>query len=150
MADWLTLILTIFIAICLVIGSIYLLAYYSHPDDKNDCMALVAKIIAVFGLTLSFAMVLLLPLDVSNNRNEGDGFNMKVFWYLIFICSMVFIFILYPIVSGLYESDSDWTFCEKIRHALCCFITTIVFVIAISLILYFTIGKVRIENIKLI
>lgn len=142
MVDWLILILTIVMAISLVIGSIYLLAYYSHPDDKWDCMGIIAKILSVIGLTLAFGQVLLLPLDVSNNRQDGDGFNMKVFWYITFLGSAIFIFILYPIVTGLYETDSEWTCCEKVRHALCCFFGTLIVVLCLSIALYFTIGEV--------
>ena len=64
---------------------------------------------------------------------------------LYFIASAVFVFVLSPIVSGFYESDSDWTFCEKIKHALCSFLVTIFFLLLITLILYFTIAEVRIN-----
>ena len=63
MADWLTLTLTIIMVVSLLIGSIYLLAYYSHPDDKSDCKAIIAKIFSIIGLTIVFGQVLLLPLD---------------------------------------------------------------------------------------
>lgn len=142
MADWLTLTLTIIMVVSLLIGSIYLLAYYSHPDDKSDCKAIIAKIFSIIGLTIAFGQVLLLPLDVSNNHNDGNGFNMKTFWYISFIASAVFIFIIYPIITGLYETDEDWTAGEKIRHILCCFISTLIVVLCLSLVLFYTIGKV--------
>lgn len=143
MVDWLSLTLTILITIALCVGSIYLLAYYSHPDDKKDLVAIIAKVISVIGLTLAFGQVLMLPLDVSNNRQEGDGLNMKVFWFISFIASIVFIFLLYPIITGIYETDEDWSFCEKLKHILCCFIATIIVVACLSIALYFTIGEVR-------
>lgn len=143
MADWFVLTLTILIAIALLIGSIYLLAYYSHPDDKHDVKAWIAKIVSVLGLTLAFGQVLLLPLDVSNNRQSGDGFNMKIFWYVTFIGSAVFIFILYPIITGIYETDDDWTCCQTVRHVLCCFIATLIVVAALTISLFFTIGEVN-------
>ena len=145
MADWLILTLTILIAVSLLVGSIYLLAYYIHPDDKRDVFGIIAQIFSVLGLTLAFGQVLLLPLDVSNNRQDGDGFNMKTFWYVTFIGSAVFIFILYPIITGLYESDPDWTCGEKVKHALCCFISTLIVVLCLTFALYFTIGEVNNE-----
>lgn len=144
MVDWLTLTFTIIITVALVIANIYLLAYYSHPDDKGSVMGIVMKVFVVIGLTLAWAQVLLLPLDVSNNRTFGGGLNMQLFWYIIFIASAVYILFIFPILTGIYESDPDWTLCEKIKHSFCCFICTAVVIIAIGLILYFTIGDAKI------
>ena len=47
--------------------NIYLLIYYSHPDDKTNCTAWVAKVFVIMGMTLSWMQVLMLPLDVANN-----------------------------------------------------------------------------------
>lgn len=144
MVDWLTLTLTIIIAISLLIANIYLLAYYCHPDDKGTCIGIVCKVVVVLGLTLAWGQVLMLPLDVSNNRSFGGGINMQLFWYIVFLASIVYMFILYPIITGIYESDPDWSFCDKFKHTFCCFLCTLVVVLAIALILFFTIGKAQV------
>ena len=144
MIDVLTLIMTIIITVTLIIGNIYLLAYYCHPDDKGSIIGYVTKGIVVLGLTLAWAQVLLLPLDVSNNRGEGNGINMKVFWLLIYILSFIYILIIFPLTSAFYDSDYDLTFNEKMKHSLCNFLITFIGFLAISIILHVTIGKATI------
>ena len=144
MVDWLTLIMTILVSVGLLICNIYLLAYYCHPDDRDSCIGWVAKIFVVLGLTLAWSQVLLLPLDVSNNRTFGGGLNMKAFWFIIYISTAIYILLVFPIVSGFYESDEEWTFCEKFRHSLCCFFVTLFCFLILSIILYVTIGKAKV------
>jgi len=50
----------------LLVGGVYLLVYYQHPDDHND--AYFPKFVVVFGFVLAGATVLLLPLDVANRE----------------------------------------------------------------------------------
>jgi uncharacterized membrane protein len=50
--------------VLLVIG-VYLLVYYSHPDDKNE--AYMPKLVVLGGFVLAASTTLLLPLDVANN-----------------------------------------------------------------------------------
>ena len=141
MADWLTIIVVILLIIALIITNIYVLAYYCHPDDKGSCIGWIMKIIVIIGLTLSWIQVLLLPLDVSNNRTFGGGLNMKLFWYIIYILTIVYILIISPISSSFYEGDSSWSIKEKICHSLCWFFIYLLFFLVITIILYASIGK---------
>lgn len=144
MVDWLTLTFTIIITISLIIANIYLLAYYCHPDDKGTAMGIIIKVFVVIGLGLAWAQVLMVPLDVSNNRTFGGGLDMKLFWFIIFMASVVYVLFFFPILTGLYETDPDWSCCDKFKHSFCCFICTMVVIVAIGLILYFTIGNANI------
>ena len=144
MVDWLTLIMIIIITIALIITNIYVLAYFCHPDDKESGVGLLLKIIVIFGLTLAWAQVLLLPLDVSNNRTFGGGINMKLFWYIVYILIIIYVLIIFPISSSFYEADSSWTCAEKLKHSLCCFLITFIFLLVLSLILYFAIGEAQV------
>ena len=141
MVDAITLIMIILMAIALLIANIYILIYFSHPEDKDSILGWVLKIIVIIGLTLAWCQVLMVPLDVSNNRTFGGGINMKLFWLIIFVITLVYILIIFPICSSLYEAQDEWTICEKIKHSLCFFIVTILFFVAITSILYATIGK---------
>jgi LMBR1 domain-containing protein 1 len=145
MVDWLTLIMTIVISITLIIANIYLLIYYSHPDDKGTLTGYFTKGIAILGLTLAWAQVLLLPLDVSNNRGDGNGINMKIFWIIIYVLSFIYIIIIFPIVTAFYDSDFELTFNEKLKHSICSFLATFISFILISIILHYTIGKANIK-----
>ena len=141
MADWMTIIVVIILIIALLVTNIYILVYFCHPDDRGSCIGWVLKIIVILGLTLSWIQVLLLPLDVSNNRTFGGGLNMKVFWYIIYIATIVYILVVYPIATSFYESDDSWSFKEKLKHSLCWFFVYFLFFIIITIILYFSIGK---------
>ena len=144
MVDVMTIIMILIITVVLLITNIYILIYFSHPDDKDSIIGWVLKVIVLLGLTLAWCQVLMVPLDVSNNRTFGGGIDMKLFWFIIFIITLVYILIIFPISSSLYETQDDWTACEKIKHSLCFFIIMIIFFIAITGILYATIGKTSI------
>ena len=141
MADWLTIIVVIVLIVALIITNIYVLAYFCHPDDKGSCLGWVMKIIVIIGLTLSWIQVLLLPLDVSNHRTFGGGLNMKLFWYIIYILTILYILIISPVSSSYYEADEAWSCKEKICHSLCWFFVYFLFFLIITIILYASMGK---------
>ena len=141
MVDAVTLIMIIIMAIALLITNIYILVYFSHPEDKDSIIGWILKIIVILGLTLAWCQVLLIPLDVSNNRTFGGGINMRVFWLIIFVITLIYILIIFPISSSLYEAQDDWSLCDKIKHCLCFFSITIIFFVVLTAILYSTIGR---------
>ena len=141
MVDAVTLIMIIIMAIALLITNIYILVYFSHPEDKGSFIGWILKIIVILGLTLAWCQVLLIPLDVSNNRTFGGGINMRVFWQIIFVITLIYILIIFPISSSLYEAQDDWSVCDKIKHCLCFFSITIIFFVVLTAILYSTIGR---------
>ncbi len=51
--------LTLMMFIMLIIN-VYILAYWQHPEDKNQ--SYLAKLLIIFGLQLSAVSVLLLPV----------------------------------------------------------------------------------------
>ena len=138
--DIITLIMMIIVGIILLISNIYILLYYSHPDDRSSCIGWFLKVLVIIGLTLAWFQVLLLPLDVNNIRTSGSGLNMKILWYILYISIIIYVLILFPITSSLYETDEDWSFCEKFQHSLCWFFVYIIFFGGLSLVLYFTVG----------
>ena len=141
MVDVMTLIMILLITLGLIITNIYILLYFSHPDDKGSLLGYILKGIVIIGLTLAWCQVLMIPLDVSNNRTFGGGINMKAFWLIIFVITIIYILIIFPISSSLYDCQDEWTPCEKIRHCLCFFLTILIFFVAITAILYSSIGR---------
>ena len=141
MADWFTCIVIFLLVIALLITNIYVLAYFCHPDDRGSCIGWVMKIIVIIGLTLAWIHVLLLPIDVSNHRTFGGGLDMKLFWYIIYILTIIYILVISPISSSYYEADYTWSCREKICHSLCWFFIYFIFFLLITIILYASIGK---------
>ena len=150
MADWLTVIVVFLLVIALLVTNIYVLAYFCHPDDRGSFIGWVMKIIVIIGLTLAWIQVLLLPLDVSNNRTFGGGLNMRIFWYIIYILTIIYILVISPLASSYYDADFSWSCKEKILHSLCWFFIYFVFFLLITIILYASLGKadVPIKNIS--
>lgn len=144
MVDAMTLIMIILMSIVLFITSVYFLVYFSHPDDKESVIGWVLKFIVILGLILAWGQALLVPLDVSNNRTFGGGINMKLFWTIIFTVTLVYVLIIFPISTSLYEAQEEWTCCEKMRHSICFFFLLLIFFVAITAILYKTIGQTSI------
>ena len=98
------------VGVMLLIATIYLLAYYSHPDDGGFGADLFAKIIMILGMTLTWASVLMFPLDVSNTRSNQDvGFRMDVLWMIIYILIACFLLFIIPACIYFYESNPEWT-----------------------------------------
>ena len=108
--DIFLLIFIILVSIALLISNIYILAYYCHPDDKGFGSALICKIVVVLGMTLAWAQVLMLPLDVANNRSFGGGLNMQIFWEIVYITTAIMVVVIIPSLSAYYESDPDDSF----------------------------------------
>ena len=148
MADAMLIIMIIVMLIVLLITNIYILIYFSHPDDKESIIGWILKLIVIIGLTLAWCQVLMVPLDVSNNRTFGGGIDMKLFWFIIFIITLIYVLVIFPISSSLYETQDDWTACEKIKHCLCFFLVLIIFFVGITAVLYATIGKTSIPITK--
>ena len=61
--------ITVVVTVAMLVGNIYVLAFYAHPEDRNQ--AWFPKIVVLLGLTLAFLSVLMLPLDRAN-RNACD------------------------------------------------------------------------------
>ncbi len=104
------LIFIILVTIALLISNIYILAYYCHPDDNTFGSALICKLAVIIGMTLAWAQVLILPLDVANNRSFGGGINMQIFWEIVYISTAIMIIFIIPALSAYYESDPDDSF----------------------------------------
>jgi hypothetical protein len=58
---------------------------------------------------LAWGQVLMLPLDVSNSWNKED-LRMDLFWIIVYISTVVYIFIIIPVLNSWYEADTEWSF----------------------------------------
>jgi LMBR1 domain-containing protein 1 len=99
----------IILSVLLIIANIYLLAYYCHPDDRGFGSGLTCKLVVIIGMTLSWAQVLLLPLDVSNTRGFGGEIRMDILWQVVYISLGVMVLFIIPTCTYYYEADSEWT-----------------------------------------
>ena len=61
----------------------------------------------IAGSSISWLMILILPLDVANSRGDGGGLNMEVLYKILFILWLVWLVVIIPMTILLYESDED-------------------------------------------
>lgn len=113
MADWFLILATCISFGLLLVAGVYFMAYYQHPDDRNE--AWFPKLTVILGFVLAGATVLLLPLDVANNEGYSgcDGYDTKVcggldmhlFWDIFYWAIPSFVFLLVPFMTFFYEAD---------------------------------------------
>lgn len=116
MDAWLIL-MSITFSILIVIITTYLMILYIHPDDKGIGNSLAYKLLVVVGLSTCFGLVLLLPLDVSNARNNG-GLDITTFWLVMYVLVFVLVVFMLPFAIFLYESDPDRSIAARLCGAL--------------------------------
>eukprot|EP00826_Nyctotherus_ovalis_P011973 TRINITY_DN1311_c0_g1_i7.p3 TRINITY_DN1311_c0_g1~~TRINITY_DN1311_c0_g1_i7.p3 ORF type:complete len:194 (-),score=53.83 TRINITY_DN1311_c0_g1_i7:1092-1673(-) len=144
MIDVFLLIVVILLAIILVGVNIYLLIYYSHPDDQGFGESVYPKIIVVLGLTLAFAQILILPLDVSNARGDGADFRIDIFWQVVLIIVACYIVFIAPFSLFLYEADDEDSCGAKLCHAIKMEFFVIVILVILFLATYFFFNEAKI------
>lgn len=105
--DVFLIIITIIFSILLLVVSFYILALYCHPDDRGFGSHILLKVLVIVGLTLSWAQVLMVPLDVANSRGEGGDLDMMSFWNTIYCIIAFMVTILLPFAIFMYETDED-------------------------------------------
>ena len=109
MIDVFLLVMVAILAVVLIITNVYLLAYYCHPDDAGFGSGFFCKLVVVIGMTLSWAQVLMLPLDVANTRGFGGGIPMDLLWQVLYISLGVFVVFIIPACTYYYETDPEWS-----------------------------------------
>ena len=134
--DVFMIVMTVVLAVLLIISNLYLLVYYCHPDDRGFGSGWTCKVVAILGMTLSWAQVLMLPLDVSNACGEGGEIRMDIFWMVVYLSTAVMVLFIIPALTYYYEADPDWSCFEKIKYSFCFFLVTVFVVMAILLVTY--------------
>jgi len=146
-------IVTVILCLLIIAGSIYILVYFQHPEDKN--VAWFPKIIVILGLSLSCFSILMLPLDVANTETPGPhgGFkNMDVLWLVLYIVVAAMVVIVIPFAIFYYEAEEAEVTEEtpsQIGSAIKGTIITLIIFAIITVILYITIGIAEIPTVKL-
>lgn len=114
MIDAMMIVFIVLVALVLIVSNIYILFYYGAEEEANNFPTNFSRFVAVLGMILAWSQVLMLPLDVSNSRGGGGGIDMKSFWYLIYMLSAIWIFIVIPFMKNYLEADEDWGCVNKL------------------------------------
>eukprot|EP01083_Nonionella_stella_P077927 213014_1 len=101
-------VITCVVPFLVFVSSFLLLVRFSHPDDKND--ALLPKFVVLFGISLAFLVILVVPLDVANARNFLRGasvIDVGLIWQIIIFLVSLWLLLLIPFAFWFYESDYE-------------------------------------------
>lgn len=146
---WLIVVTVISIILMLAIN-IYLFIMYSHPDDLKSASGWFSRIVIVFGSALGWGLVLMLPLDVANSRGDGGGFNMELFYMIMFIIFFAFIVVIAPFTLFYYESDDEKSFFGRLCYALWMEIGVAIVTIILVFIAYGAMRKTDLANYEIL
>jgi len=133
--------------VLIAISALYFLVYFQHPEDK--WVAWAPKIVVLIGLILACCNILLLPLDVQNQRGEAvqkGSLPMELFNIIFFISTAVFAIIVIPFMMFYYEGydDSENTTKKQYINAIKWCIPTSVIVFGVIIALWIFFGKITI------
>jgi len=129
--------------------SIYILVYFQDEADKNT--AYFPKILVVFSLTLSFAMILMLPMDVANARTNG-GLAMNGLWIAVFIMAVVLIVIVLPFSIFFYEAEdpNEEKFGKKLGEGVKYSLIVFIIYVAFTVVLWVFLGEAQVPYTHLV
>jgi len=147
--DFVLIIESLVFFVLIAIGSLYFLIYFQHPEDK--WVAWAPKIVALIGLTLACCNILLLPLDVQNQRGEAvkkGSLPMYALNIICFILTAVFAIVVIPFMMFYYEGfdDSQNSSKQQYMYAVKWSIPTSVIIIGVIVLLWFLFGTITIER----
>ena len=107
MADAFLIIVCIILPVIILLGNVYVLINFQHPEDHNQ--AYFPKAVVVFSLTLSVMSVLMFPLDVANTRACDEDIScsltlpMKDLWYAVYVIMAINVAFIIPFCIFFYE-----------------------------------------------
>eukprot|EP01112_Ceratiomyxa_fruticulosa_P023012 TRINITY_DN862_c0_g1_i2.p1 TRINITY_DN862_c0_g1~~TRINITY_DN862_c0_g1_i2.p1 ORF type:complete len:529 (+),score=73.80 TRINITY_DN862_c0_g1_i2:255-1841(+) len=139
-------IVAVILVLAIVAGSIYILVYFQHPEDKNT--AYFPKIIVILSLTLACISILMLPFDVANAQTNG-GFPMDILWLVVYIVIAGMVVVVIPFAIFYYEGEEAEGENTQVSSAVKGTIATIIIFGLITVILYLFLGIAEIPVVKL-
>jgi len=153
MADGVNIVLCIIVAIAfllIVAVNIYIVVHFQNEEDKNT--AIFPKVVVVTTFTFICVSVLMMPMDVANQRTKRPdqaGIPMDILWQIVFISMAVLAFIV-PFAFFYYEAEDpdSSSNAKQIKEGLKWNIVWLVAFFVPTLILWFTIGFAEIPIIK--
>jgi hypothetical protein len=134
MSNLILLLPLITIPILILVISTYLLALFSHPDEKSQSPHL--KLLIILGLTISHICVLLIPLDLAND----NLIDIQLLWEIVLWTMLVFVTVLIPVAVIYYEKDEMDSVGKRIKETVCQFGLFFAVVGGLSMIFHFGYG----------
>jgi hypothetical protein len=98
------------IFIIIFISNIYILAYFSHPEDKMTFGIWYYRVLVILALSFANYLVFLVPLDIASAKRDDSislGYNMSLIWTIInFLACMTVMFFL-PLALIVYNNEEE-------------------------------------------
>lgn len=101
----------IFMIFCFVfVGNIYVLTYFSHPEDKMTYGIWYYRILVILALSFAQYLVFAIPLDIASaTRTDsiGLGYPMSWIWTIINFVVCICVMFCLPLALIIYNNDED-------------------------------------------
>ena len=101
---------TFAIVIGILIANIYILAYFSHPEDTSTKGIYVYRILVIIALSCSCFLIFAIPLDLANiDRDDSMNLGYPMDWIWTIINNMVALSVLFllPFALIMYTDDGE-------------------------------------------
>lgn len=135
MEPFLIVVLLVFIVVFMMIG-LKMLWIYEQPEDNWRCGTVLPKLTFMISITLACLMALILPLDVENMRQTGEG--LPDMWSALYTTVLVLGAAGIPLAAFYYEALDDIGLGKgsRLPFLLLRLLMLVVFVVVVVALLY--------------
>lgn len=129
------------LALC-ILAAVYVLVYWSEKSEV--WRTIVPRIFIIISLTLVYFIPLLIPIDVSIKYLAPDLNFMNLVWQILVYVVMCMTIIVMPFIMFSMEERLNYekSWCKTLGCAFVQTLVAIFVIICLTVILYFTMGKV--------
>lgn len=104
---------------CVVLYALYTVANYAHSRDTKFGQSTVARIFVIAGIIIYLSSILLVPIDAElKTRGELALKVDRYIWIAVVFSQLSFIWVIYPLLFALYETDDTDKWLRRLWDAL--------------------------------
>jgi hypothetical protein len=115
------LVVVVLISFITLVVNVYILVYFSHPEDNASRGIWIYRGLVIACMSFASYLVFAIPLDIANAVRDDSvnlGYNMDMFWWLLFLAIAFCLILLLPGALLLYADDDDVDFKTKVFGVL--------------------------------
>ena len=103
----------------MVLYALYTVANYAHSRDTKFGQSTVARIFVIAGIIIYLSSILLVPIDAElKTRGELALKVDRYIWIAVVFSQLSFIWVIYPLLFALYETDDTDKWLRRLWDAL--------------------------------
>lgn len=150
MLDIFLLVTSIITSLIMIVMTVYVLIIYTHPEDLKCSKSIPSKIIILISSCVVWMFLFLLPLDIAASKKMDVGLNLSLLYQILFLVSVILIFLLLPIAIFLYNSDEEKPLFRRIMGSIFSEFVILVLLGTVSIICWKTLKTVDFSNLEVV